>query len=194
MKQADFGFECSFQIDGSSRSQIQQAYDHTVSYGARLAAFSACEPLRTFGPFHERQEQLAIDDLTSFGLHSRRLAELTQTRRLFRARGVLVKGKHGATEKDPFDILNMVIHHKDLRIIRNLMVLKLLIGKAPSWQGLNFEDWYSYISPVVYVKSDRNKEAAFILLPFLELFQKRVILRIVSICEENGIHLDLEEY
>ncbi len=74
------------------------------------------------------------------------------------------------------------------------MVLKLLIGKAPSWQGLNFEDWYSYISPVVYVKSDRNKEAAFILLPFLELFQKRVILRIVSICEENGIHLDLEEY
>ena len=76
----------------------------------------------TDGPIGRQQEVLAVDDLVSFAIHARRLIGNTASPKRFT--GVALELYHKPSETIAITrVINKLVHHRDIEIVRNVFKL-----------------------------------------------------------------------
>lgn len=186
---ADLGDWPGAKIDRRSRKVIRHAYDQVLSACARLASFASGSPTTTSGPIDERQEALAVDDLVDFAIHARRLIENTAKRQRFGQVVIRSRSKSGPSELRLLAIVNTLIHHQDIEIVRTEWKAERLAGVRRSIDDFLTLPNRSF-PPLVSVKSDQGKFIMFDLRELVETFQQQVLEPIVDLCNEHGFLLD----
>lgn len=173
-----------------SHSSIRHSYENVLSSAARLYSFATGKMPQTDGPIAAHQEALAADDILTLAITGRRLIATTIGLRRATSVDVRVWIKGNLPEPLPITrLINVIVHHTDLEIIRTENILKIAAGK---WTMDDFMDTSrKYIDPICSVSSDQRKGIIFRLIEFVETFQKKILVPIVEVCEEH--HLWLEE-
>jgi len=172
-----------------SHSSIRHGYVNVLNAAAHLYSFASGKTPETSGPIATQQEVLAADDLLTLAIHGRRLITNTITLKRAAQVGVRVwiRGKPG--RRAITRLINMVVHHTELDIIRTENILKIMGGK---WtiDDLMTENTKS-IDPICIVTSDQPNPLIFKVTEFVETFQEKILVPIVEVCHEH--HLWLEE-
>ncbi len=184
---SDLGKWKASNLRRGSEKIIRRAYGKTIEYLARLASFASGGPTRTAGPVSSKQEQLVVEDIVVFSIHARRLIEATSGKNRFRQ--VKIKAASDLTLENIaiWDLLNRVIHHNEVSMVRTNLKLKALTGT------LDIDDIrrppMGSFPPVVSVASDHQKIISFNLSEFVETFQKDVLTPIIDLCDEHEMFL-----
>jgi hypothetical protein len=169
---------------------VVHAYEQTIIYASRLAAYATATPLQSDGPIYSKQELLALDDLAGFAYHARRLRDLTDTRKFFdKVIVTTVNPKHNLSINQ---LLGVIIHQDFLETIRYEWKLKILTARNQS-EGIEAiigAKNSPAFKPIVVVKSDRNDGVAFKLEDLMELFQDEALSKIIDVCHKGGIYLE----
>ena len=173
-----------------AHSVIKHAYDNAISASARLYSFASGESPKTDGPIGEQQEILATDDLLAFAIHSRRLIENTIS--IQRARQTLVPvAVTGSRQHISITrIINVLVHHKKILVIRSEKHLKIHF-RAASLHDLLHDDDHK-ISPICIVTSDKDVALIFKIQEMIEIYQEKVISPIIDLCDEHHLFLTAE--
>jgi hypothetical protein len=183
-------------IEIGSHSVIRHAYENVLNACARLASFATGGPTTTDGPISQQQEILAVDDLVAFAIHARRLIENTASQSRFRHVTVRQGQKQQERDISITRIINILVHHKDIRIIRCVLELELSQRKVSIQEFININDHLfkngdnKYFSPLVYLESDRGTKISFEVKEMIETFQVKVLNPIIELCDENKLFLD----
>lgn len=177
------------EIDQSSHKLVRHAYEQVLNAAARLHLFSNSSAPVTDGPIGARQEMLVGEDLLSFALHARRLIENTTGFKRFNRVSVRTLRK-GRPEVRFREIINMIIHHTDLTVVRTDWQLGAMSGQL-RWSEM-LDSSPSPIPASVLVRSDKNGPVAFELRELVEVFQKRILCPVIEIASENHLWLDEE--
>ena len=192
--QDEFDLGPKFALGNRAEAHLRHAYEQVLNNGARLSLFATGRRTRTRGPFDFRQEDLARDDLTNFALHARRLIELTQTKKRFSSVKIIGVKKDKKTELPITKILNVLIHHEYIHIIRDEMNLHIR-DEPHRWSEILANDAlgevvYKTYSPKIMVRPDRGDTVGFDLGMMVEIFQDKVLYPVIEMCEELGCYLD----
>jgi hypothetical protein len=151
-------------IEIGSHSVIRHAYENVLNACARLASFATGGPTTTDGPISQQQEILAVDDLVAFAIHARRLIENTASQSRFRRFTVRQGQKQQERDISITRIINILVHHKDIRIIRCVLELELSRRKVSIQKFIKINDHLfrdgdnKYFSSLVSLESDRGKK------------------------------------
>jgi len=157
---ADLGQWPSIEI--GSHSVIRHAYENVLNACARLASFATGGPTTTDGPISEQQEILAVDDLVSFAIHARRLIENTASQSRFRQVTLRQSWKAPGKTIAITRVINVLVHHKKIKIVRDLFKLELLTRLSNVYEILEryaTEEALKYnrtFSPIVLLGSEHN--------------------------------------
>jgi hypothetical protein len=186
---ADLGEWPEIEISGHSRKVVRHAYERVLTACARLGSFATGTPTSTHGPINERQEALAADDLVDFAIHARRLIENTAKARRFSQATIRSMKREGEAHIKVTRVINMLVHHDYIQIVRTEVEAKILAGIAKA------EDFFlstpsRSFPPIVSVKSDKGKIAMFELRELIEAFQQQVLGPIIDICDANKLFLE----
>lgn len=180
-------------IDRSSHSIIRHAYEQVLDSCARLASFATGHPPTTEGPVGERQEFLAVDDLVSFGIHARRLIENTAGSKRFSNISILSNNSSKKVPLRIWRIINVLVHHSDVKIVRTTFHLLLLGGASieelAPLMVIGSPDNKSF-PPLVGVRSEKEKYIIFKINELIDIFQKEILVPIVDLCSEQNLFLD----
>lgn len=195
--QNEFDLGPKLSLDSRSEAHLRHAYEQVLNYGARLSLFASGSPTRTRGPIDRRQELLALDDMTNFALHARRLIELTQSKKRFlsvKFPGVVNGNK---SEIAVTKILNVLIHHKSIIIFRDEIFFHIR-DEPHKWKEILADEMlgsvkYKTFPPKIMVHPDRGGAIAFDLGTMIEVFQDKVLDPIITMCEEHGCYLGSPE-
>jgi hypothetical protein len=155
-----------------------------------LGSFATGREPTTDGPIGRQQEVLAVDDLVSFAIHARRLIENTASPKRFT--GVALELYHKPSETIAITrVINKLVHHRDIEIVRNVFKLRLLTAKDPIKVLSKYgkEDRKSF-APIVMIRSDNNLFTVFELTGLIETFQEKILCPIINICDDNKLFLD----
>jgi hypothetical protein len=160
-----------------------------------LGSFATGREPTTEGPISRQQEILAIDDLVSFAIHARRLIENTTSPKRFMRVTLRVYRKPSETIAIT-RIFNILVHHRDVELIRNLFELELKTGiSSPidalvKYGGKENEKFNRQFPPIVAVRSETNVFIGFELIELVETFQEKVLIPIIDLCEEHRLSLN----
>jgi hypothetical protein len=183
-------------IEIGSHSVIRYAYENVLTACARLASFSTGGPTTTDGPISGQEEILEVDDLVSFAIHARRLIENTASRKRFKH--VVIRSYNLRTI--PITrVINVLVHHKEIEIIRGLFKLELVTGRLSPIDALikygteKTRKYNKKFSPVVSITSDHGTTIALNIQQCIEVFQSKALNHILEICAEHGLYLDLDD-
>lgn len=195
--QNEFDLGSAFSMDRVTKTHIRYAYEQVLNYGARLSLFASGKRTRTRGPIDDRQEVLALDDLTSFALHARRLIELTPTKKRFPSVKITNILNGEKTEVGIIEIFGKIIHHKRIDILRDEMTLHIR-NEPHRWAEILADNAsglvdYKTFPPKILVRSDREGIVVFNLGTMIEIFQDKILNPIIAICEEHNCYLDSPE-
>jgi hypothetical protein len=187
---ADLGNWPSIEI--GSHGVIRHAYQNVLHACARLASFATSVPTTTDGPIEQQQELLAADDLVTFGIHARRLIETTAKAKRFTH--VTVRQHPRSGERISITrIINVVIHHKHVTIVRSDFQMDLASSHNPVEVLVKYSgSAHRYFPPIAVLTSDKNRTISFELGELIETFQAKVLNPIIDLCGEHGLHLDLD--
>jgi hypothetical protein len=167
-----------------SHELVKQAYNETLSMCARLHSFASGVPAD--GAVDERQELLAAADLIAFSIHARRLIEHTVGQPCFRA--ITIKRVPAPPETISLvRTINVIVHHDYFDVIRR----KSRFYRTTSDRDIAsiLADYDKIVSPIVVVKSDREKFFAFKLIDLVTTFQNEILENIVEACDDAGLYL-----
>ena len=175
---------------------IRHAYEQVITYAARLAAFSTAKLTKSNGPIGERQEILALDDLASFAYHARRLIALTGTQRMFSNVSIPGKYKEERTVRIK-EILNVIVHHVKITIVRTKLIAYIIKYGVEGRDPMEALAKYNHLSktlipPIVAIKSERVDSIVFKIENLIEVFQDKILSKIINVCYEHKIYLDLD--
>jgi hypothetical protein len=174
-----------------SHTVIRHAYENVLNASARLISFATGIPTASRdGLINERQAILAADDLIMFALHARRLIENTASHKQFSQISIpaVSDAQKGKVPIPITRIINLFIHHKDIRIVRFTSELKILTGDWKDEDLLHKN--IKHFSPIVIVESDHGKMATFQLRELVETFETEVLNPIVGLCAEDKFFLE----
>jgi hypothetical protein len=160
---------------------IRHAYEEVLTACARLVSFSTGSPPVTDGPISERQDILAVEDLIQFAIHARRLIEGTGQVTRFNKTEILVPKAPKHPHIRIWRVLNAILHHQTIMIIRNTWSQEMLLGKKLEEV---FGNPNEYFPPLVSVISDRDK-LGFPIRELIETFQERSSHQL-STCAPNS--------
>jgi hypothetical protein len=105
---------------------IRHAYEGTLTACARLASFATGQPTDSDdGLIDSRQVLLATDDLIAFSINARRLIHNSGSLKNFIDTNINVEMDGTNTTIPVTRVINIIIHHKFLRIVRSNFELKL---------------------------------------------------------------------
>tara|TARA_R110000868_G_scaffold49503_10_gene159621 strand:+ start:1752 stop:2363 length:612 start_codon:yes stop_codon:yes gene_type:complete len=184
---------------GRSEQVIRAAYGQVASSCAWLYSFATGKEPKSDGPISEYQGRLALDQLVIFALHARRLIENTCTKRGFSGVRLSPIAKSTPLGFQIIRIIDVLIHHKDIEIIRTGLQAEILRKNPSTSEGLIaiLADYSPAMSrnfdPLVVVKSDRNEVIGFELREFIEVFQEKILIPILKFCEMKNLYLE-EDY
>ncbi|HEV2265365.1 MAG TPA: hypothetical protein VGR79_12625 [Stellaceae bacterium] len=184
---ADVGKWPAPKIEARSHKIIRHAYEQVVTACARLGSFATGKPPQTNGPIDERQEALAADDLVSFAIHARRLIDASQCRGMLRSVEIRSFTKSARTVRVR-DVINKIIHHEDIQIVRTVLRAGLLAGRYKLEDILDVSD--QSFSPLIAIKSERGEMMNFELRELIETFQKKILVPIIDFCAEHDLYLE----
>jgi hypothetical protein len=186
---ADLGEWPALEIKAWSYRAVRHAYEEVLTACARLSLLASGKTTATYGPINRRQNELAVDDLVKFGIHARRLIEITGTRRRFNT--AVVRSRKD--KREPADlripsIVNKLVHHDSIEIVRAEFQMNLLS------KGMRMDELWDGVSesfaPIVLVSTNAGDLTAFELQELIETFQQKVLGPIIEICQEQGLYLD----
>ena len=185
-------------IEIGSHSVIRHAYENILTACARLGSFATGRERTTDGPISRQQEILAVDDLVSFAIHARRLIENTASSKRFMR--VTLRAYRKPSETIAITrIINILVHHRDIEVIRNLFELELKTGLSSpiealvKYGGKENEKFNKQFPPIVAIRSETNAFIVFELIELVETFQEKVLIPILDLCAEHHLFLD-EDY
>jgi len=175
-------------VELGSHSAIRHGYENVLNASARLFSFATGNQPTTDGPISNQQEVLAADDLLTLAIHLRRL--LDKTISLKRASQVETKvWRKGQSVRVPITrIINVIIHHLELEIIRTENILRIKAGKSTMDDFLIANR--KNIDPICSIKSDKEQLLIFSIKDFIETVQKNLLVPIIELCEEHHLWLD----
>lgn len=174
-------------LTGSS-TVIRHAYENALTTSARLYSFaSGCEPTSD-GPIEQHQEVLAGDDLLAFAIHARRLIDSTIS--MPRANRIEVQGftKDGKVYVPVTRIINILIHHREVAVIRTAQHLRISMGVSTIRDFMITDE--PRIEPVCVAVSDKGKTIGFNIRALVERFQEQIIGPVIELCAEHSIFLE----
>jgi hypothetical protein len=165
---------------------VRHAYEEVLTACARLVSFATGSPTITDGPIDQRQEILAVEDLIKFAIHARRLIDSTgQTARFNKTEISFPKAsKHPHIQVRR--VLNAILHHRKIILIRNTMSFAILSGKKLE-EVLDHPN--ERLPPVVSVISDRDS-LGFPIRELIETFQDKILTPVIELCAEHHLFLD----
>jgi hypothetical protein len=173
-----------------SHAAIRHAYENVTTSSARLFSFSTGRAPTSDGPIADQQTLLASDDLVAFAIHGRRLIENTISGK--RARHVLVPvATKDAKQYIPITkLINALIHHRDILILRTEQEVRI-------WSGVRrLEDFLianrKSIKPICFVTSEKES-IMFRIEEMVEVFQEKILEQIINLCAENRLWLERME-
>ena len=173
---------------------IRHAYENVLTACARLSSFATAKPTDSIDNLiNARQTILATDDLMAFAINARRLMDNGASLDQFANAIIKVTFNDIDTVKPVTRIVNILIHHNDIRIIRfnyELMVLDNPIGGSDFDAQLFLHKNVKSFPPIVRVKSDQNKRVIFDVAELIHVFESKVLAPIVEICAEDKLYLD----
>jgi hypothetical protein len=170
----------------------RQTVHQTGSTPPELAAkvkyltWSGDNPPATDGPISERQEILAVEDLIKFAIHARRLIEDTGQITRFNKTEILFPKAPKHLHIRIWRVLNAILHHQTIMIIRNTWYREMLSGKSLEEVSDNPNE---YFPPLVSVISDRD-ELGFPIRELIETFQEKILSPVIDLCAEHHLFLD----
>ncbi len=171
-----------------SSTVIRHAYENALTTSARLYSFaSGCEPTSD-GPIEQRQEVLAGDDLLSFAIHARRLIDSTIS--MPRANRIEVQAftKDGKVYVPVTRIINILIHHREVAVIRTAQHLRISMGVSTIRDFMITDE--PRIAPMCVAVSDKGKTIVFNIRALVERFQEQIIEPVIELCAEHSIFLE----
>ena len=116
--------------------------------------------------------------------------DLTTTKARFK--NVYILGVSGGkrSELSIRRIIDIIIHHEQIEIVRTELKAQLLLGRVHPFEVLATVDPDRAFSPIIILKSDRSEMNVFKLENLVEIFQKKILNVIVALCGEHGIYLE----
>ena len=176
------------QSEVGPHTSIRHAYENVLSAAARVFSYATGRAPESDGPIAAHQDVLAADDLLTLAIHGRRLISETITLRRAAQVDVRVWIKGKQERLAITRLINVIVHHTDLEIIRTEAVLKVASG---SWtiDDLMAEN-QKYIDPICKVSSDQRKGIIFRITEFIEIFQNQLLVPVVAVCEEHQLWLE----
>ena len=97
----------------------------------------------------------------------------------------------GSINRSPITrIINAIIHHRRINIIRFNYELKDL-SDPKNWTAENvLHKNITYFAPVISMESDQGRRFAFKLWKLVNVFESEVLVPIVDACSEDNLYLD----
>lgn len=175
----------------SNHEVIRHGYENVLTACARLASFASGRPTDAIdGLINGRQTLLAADDLIVFAVSGRRLMDNAASLGQFIQTNIKVIADGIAAEKPVTRVVNIIIHHKNIRIARfNHDLVDLTDPK--NWTAEYFAHKnVKHFPPIVVVRSDQGGPIAFGLWDLITTFELGVIAPIVDACADDGLYLD----
>jgi len=173
---------------------IHHAYEGALNCAVRLSLFASGSPTFSDGPIDERQKTLALEDLTNFSYHARRLLKLTDTEHL--ALSTNIKATEGEkTSLNIKRILGVIIHHEALAIIRTQFDLDLINTNVSDNDDMgdllirSIKTTKQRLPVAIITKSDTSKTISFLLKDLINAYQDRILIGIIEECERHRIYL-----
>lgn len=197
----------------SKRRSLLHTYDNFVTAQTRIFTLANYVYSNVGGEVESRQEQLFLDDFLNFGISARRLIELSGVKSF--ANHVSIKERRFNSRELPTDTLpvdtkigflafvNFIVHAKYIQLIRSRMDLfpyQRGAGQAKdAWALYQLYEktdrenrWKDFAVDVsVIVISDTNK-LSIVALSDLIAASSEVLDRIISKCDQVGIHLEMD--
>lgn len=171
-----------------SRSVIRHAYENVLTASARLFSFASGYKPTSDGPIEQQQEMLAVDDLLAFAIHSRRL--IGNTISLERANRTAVQAitENEKTYIPITRIINILIHHKNVDVIRTAERLRIRLHAS------TFDDFMAVnqtrIEPLCIAVSDKNRGIGFRIHSLIDVFQEEILGSVIELCAEQNLFLE----
>lgn len=175
----------------SDEKLIRHAYGQVVTSGSRLISFATGDLPKSEGPMRDMQEVLAVDDLASFAYHARRLTALTGTYRGIKSVSIPTKmGKEKSLSVSK--ILNIIVHSESLSVFRDKFSVELFrVGSIDPVDFIikNQHLIKKKIPTQVVVKSDRSETVNFLLENLIEVYEEKILTKVIDLCDDNKIYL-----
>jgi hypothetical protein len=90
-------------------------------------------------------------------------------------------------------IINILIHHKNIDIIRSDFELESRPSRNPVEVLIKYHrTTHQYFPPIVFVVSDRDQTISFEVRELIDTFQAKVLNPIIDLCGEHNLFLDLD--
>ena len=174
----------------SASELILQAYEQILTRFARLDAFASVSTLPSLSDVADRQVQLSQEDLVVFAIYLRHAVENAGIYKEMRKRTFNAFYADGLRLVSIVDVLNVIIHHRFLEVIRRESDFKR--GMLNDDKGmLEFmENYRKGVAPSVVVMSDKGDMVAFRLAKFLDAVADQIIEPLVEYCQDRGLYLE----
>lgn len=178
------------EIPYNARALLRHSYDQAVTHAARLASFAASPLLPGMEVLEDRQNELAMGDLISFGLHLRRLVEVPNTGPLVRNNAVeaIRDGKKGMIPVTT--IVNKIIHHQRLEILRRqsdyMSAPDRTAESLKAWMEARRVGYY----PLFAVEADTGGLIGLRVAEFVAAAYSGIVKPIVDYCEDCEFYLE----
>jgi hypothetical protein len=175
-----------------AHGSIRNSYANALTAAARLFSFATGAAPTTDGPVADQQEALAADDLVAFAIHARRLIDNTIS--LKRANKVQLRCLQSGEKEREYTpitrVINVIIHHSELRVFRSQIHLRIYSGQASIEDLMRSDD--KTIDPICIATSDKEKLLIFEIRELVETFQKGILGPVIDLCGEHHLWLDEE--
>jgi hypothetical protein len=187
-----------------SHELIRSSYDNALERCARLASYGTCTMVWDDSGVARRQDKLAADDLTEFAIHSRRLIENSNLRTFAQNVSVpLLKIQVGHIETryerqgeniNFWSILNLIIHHDVLKIIRHHYDAALVFNQRIPISTILDDPSEISFPPKLLIKSERRKPVIVDIGEMAKIFSKNILVVVVDFWTDEGLHLEGEDW
>ena len=159
---------------------VRSSYENCLDATARLSAYATSKPFSDAYETNLRQDVLAVDDLTIFCIHARRLVENIGLKDLLRQTTMR------ASDNTPWSlwkIIGCLIHHDLIQIIRCQTQFRMLQARLKGPEGAEYFEkiendllkrpYSEPMSPQVLFKSDRIHYTMIDLTEFIRIFSEK---------------------
>lgn len=178
------------EIPYSARALLRHSYDQAITHAARLASFAASPLLAEMGVLEDRQNELAMGDLISLSLHLRRLLELSNTGDFVRTNSVEAVRNGKKTMIPITTIVNKVIHHQRLDILRRQSDYMA----APEHTDEALAAWMKArqvgLYPLFAVQADSGGLIGLRFAEFVVAAYRGIVRPIVDYCDDRQFYLE----
>jgi hypothetical protein len=165
---------------------VRASYERCLNATARLSAYATSKPI-LITEVNWRQDILAVDDLSDFCIHARRLIENIGLKNLLYQQSM--ESSDGQSPLSLGKIIGRLIHHNTLEIIRCGTRFRMLQARVSGVEGDEFfkkvepemrkPPFSEPITPHILFQSDRSDGMRLInLVIFLQIFSEKILLEV----------------